>query len=130
MIYIDASVALAHLFLEGRRPSPEFWENTLVSSRLLEYEIWTVLHARAFAQSHGDAAGALLARINLLELSTPVLNRALEAYPVPVRTLDALHLASIDYLRRQGQTVELASYDRRMRAAAEAMEIPVVNPPA
>ena len=46
---------------------------------------------------------------------------------MPVRTLDALHLASIDYLRQQGQTVELATYDRRMLAAAEAMDIPVVN---
>ena len=127
MTYIDASVALAHLFLEGRRPHHEFWESTLVSSRLLEYEIWTVLHARAFAQSHGDAAGALLARITLLELAPPVITRALGAFPVAVRTLDALHLASIDYLRQQRQAVELATYDRRMRAAAEAMEIPVVD---
>ena len=127
MIYIDASVAIAHLFLERRRPRREFWDNTLVSSRLLEYETWTVLHARAFAESHGDAAAALLGRIALVELSPPVLTRALGAFPVPVRTLDALHMASVDYLRRQGQAVEFATYDRRMRAAAEAMEIPVVN---
>ena len=127
MIYIDASVALAHLFLERRRPRREFWDHTLVSSRLLEYETWTVLHARAFAESHGDAAAALLGRIALVELSPPVLTRALGAFPVPVRTLDALHVASVDYLRRQGQAVELATYDRRIRAAAEAMEIPVVN---
>ena len=127
MIYIDTSVALAHLFLEGRRPRHELWENTLVSSRLLEYEIWTVLHARAFAQSRGEAAEALLHRITLLELSPLVLARALEAFPVPIRTLDALHLASIDFLRQQGQAVELATYDRRMRAAAEAMEVPVVS---
>ena len=45
-----------------------------------------------------------------------------------VRTLDALHLASIDFLRRQGQTVELATFDRRMADAARAMGVPVVDP--
>ncbi|MCE2539259.1 MAG: PIN domain-containing protein [Acidobacteria bacterium] len=125
MIYIDASVALAHLFLEDRRPPADFWDNTLAASRLLEYEVWTVLHARRFAESHGEAATALLGRIALLELSSPVLTRALGAFPVPVRTLDALHLASADYLRQHGQTVELATYDHRMSDAARTMGIPI-----
>ena len=125
MTYIDASVALAHLFLEDRRPPADFWDKTLASSRLLEYEVWTVLHARAFAESHGDAAKALLGRIALLELSPPVLTRTLGAFPVPVRTLDALHLASADYLRQHGQTVELATYDHRMSDAARTMGIPI-----
>ena len=125
MIYIDASVALAHLFLEDRRPPADFWDNTLAASRLIEYEVWTVLHARTFAESHGEAAAALLGRIALLELSPPVLTRALGAFSVPVRTLDALHLASADYLRRHGQTVELATYDHRMSDAARTMGIPI-----
>lgn len=62
MIYLDTSVALAHLLAEDRRPQP-------------------------------------------------------------VRTLDALHLASIAYLRQQGQEVELATFDRRMASAAHAMGI-------
>ena len=129
MIYIDASVALAHLLLEDRRPPGDFWDNTLTASRLLEYEIWTVLHAGTFAESHGDAATALLARIALLELSPPVLARALHTFPMPVRTLDALHLASVDYLHGQGRTVELATYDRRMSDAARAMGIPLLDLP-
>ena len=127
MIYVDSSVALAHLLAEDRRPPASFWNATLVASRLIEYEVWTRLHRRNLGMSRGEVAEALLKRINLLELSPPVLTRALEPFPVPVRTLDGLHLASIDYLRRQGQTVELATYDRRMRAAAEAMGIPVVD---
>lgn len=125
MIYLDASVALAHLFLEDRCPPDGFWDKTLAASRLLEYEVWTVLHARAFAESHGEAATALLGRIAFLELSPPVLIRALEAFPAPVRTLDALHLASADYLRRHGQTVELATYDHRLSDAARTLDIPL-----
>lgn len=54
---------------------------------------------------------------------SPVLERATEPFPIPVRTLDALHLASIWYLQRQVQRVKLASYDGRMLAAAAALEI-------
>jgi hypothetical protein len=35
-----------------------------------------------------------------------------------VRTLDCLHLATIEFIRGQGETVELASYDNRLLAAA------------
>ena len=125
MIYLDTSVALAQLLAEDRRPPTSLWDHPLISSRLLEYELWNRLRARDLTDSHGEAAHALVGRLALLELSAPVLARALGAFPIPVRTLDALHLASLDYLRRQGQIVELASYDRRMTAAARAMDIPM-----
>lgn len=125
MTYVDASVLLAHLFAEDRRPPTEFWEQTLVASRLLRYEVWRRIHERKLAESHGDAGEALLSRVALLELSPLVLSRALEAFPVPVRTLDGLHLASVDYLHRRGQAVELATYDRRMSDAARAMGFPL-----
>ena len=125
MIYLDTSVALAHLLAEDRRPPASLWNEVLVASRLMEYEIWNRLHVRNLADSHGDTARGLIGRIAMVELSPPVLARALEAFPVPVRTLDALHISSCEYLRSQGQSVELASYDSRMTAAAHAMEIPV-----
>lgn len=103
------------------------WAETLFSSRLLEYEVWTRLNAHGLAGSHGEAARSLIGRFALLELAPAVLARALEPFPTatPVRTLDALHLASCEYLRGLGQSVTLASYDRRMMAVARAMEIPV-----
>jgi hypothetical protein len=56
-----------------------------------------------------------------------VLERALEPFPTPVRTLDALHLASVEFLRANGQSVELASYDDRLIASARALGIPVLT---
>ncbi len=124
MIYVDSSVVLAQLLFEDRRPPEELWEAELVSSRLLEYEVWTVLHSRSRAGSHGEAADGLLKRIDLLRLSPPMLERALDPFAVPLRALDALHLASLDYLRKgRGWRIELATYDRRMRAAAKAMGV-------
>lgn len=127
MIYVDTSVALAQLLAEDRRPPASLWNETLVASRLLEYELWTRLHARKLSESHGDAARGLLGRIAMIELSPSVLARALEPFPLPVRTLDALHLSSCEYLRGHGQAVALASYDRRMTDVARVMDVPVLE---
>lgn len=125
MVYLDTSVALAHLFAEDCVPPATLWDEPLVSSRLLEYEIWTRMHARRLATTHGEAARLLVSRVALLELSPPVLSRSLEPFTTPVRTLDALHLASIEFLRALGQNVQLAAYDDRMVAAAQRLGIPL-----
>ncbi|MGH8521245.1 MAG: PIN domain-containing protein [Gammaproteobacteria bacterium] len=127
MIYIDTSVALAYLLAEDRLPPESLWHEMLVASRLLEYELWTRIHARKLAHSHGEHVRALVGRVALLELAPPVLARALEPFPRPVRTLDALHLASMEFLRNQGQTVALASYDERLLAAARAQKIAIAE---
>jgi hypothetical protein len=125
VIYVDTSVALAQLLAEDRAPPSSLWAEPLVASRLLEYEIWTRLNALRLGRSHGEEARALIQRVALVELAPPVLGRALEPFPVPVRTLDALHLASITFLLGRGQTVELAAYDNRLLAAAQALGIPI-----
>ena len=127
LTYIDSSVALAHVFREPRAPGPSFWLRPKVSSRLLKYEIWNRLHAHNRAESHGEIARDLLGGIELLDLSNEALSRALEAFPLSVRTLDALHLSTIGFLRGSGEEIELASYDRRLIAAATALSIPVAN---
>lgn len=125
MIYLDSSVALAQLLAEDRVPPSNLWAEPLIASRLLEYEIWTRLNTRRLGKSHGEEARELIQRVALVELAPPVLERALEPFPVPVRTLDALHLASITFLLGRGQTVELASYDDRLIAAAQALDVPI-----
>jgi hypothetical protein len=125
VIYLDTSVALAHLLAEDRAPPGTLWQQPLISSRLLQYEIWTRLNARRLGRSHGEAARALIGRVALIELAPPVLERALAPFPVAVRTLDAFHLASIEFLRARGQEIELASYDDRLVAGARALGVPV-----
>jgi predicted nucleic acid-binding protein len=117
LIYLDTSVALAHLLAEDEAPPEKLWRETLISSRLIEYEIWARIYARKLGRSHADAVWSLLGRVALVELSPPVLTRALEPFAKPVRTLDALHLASMDFLQKQGQSVALESYDDRLITA-------------
>ncbi len=126
MIYLDTSVALAHLVGETRVPPASLWQEPLVSSRLLEYELWTCAHARGLARSHAEEVRSLLSVVGMIELSPVVLTRALEPFPVPVRTLDALHLASMVYLQERDDSLTLASYDERLVRAARALDIPVM----
>jgi predicted nucleic acid-binding protein len=125
LIYLDTSVALAQLFAEDRKPRDDLWREPLASSRLLQYEVWVRVHARRLEHAHGEIVRDLLDAIAYVELSPPVLARALEPFPVTVRTLDALHLATMVFLRQNGQTLELATYDARLRDAARRLGIPI-----
>ena len=125
MVYLDTSVVLAQLGAEDVVPASRLWDEPLVSSRLLVYETFCRLNARGRGASHGELARALLRRVALLELIDPVVGRATEPFPVPVRSLDALHLAAMSFLDEQGVEVRVASYDRRLVAGAEALGIGV-----
>jgi predicted nucleic acid-binding protein len=125
VIYLDSSAALAQLFAEDRFPAADLWEEPLTSSRLLQYEVWTRANARRLPPAQADQVRTLLEAVAFVELTPLVLSRALEPFPVPVRTLDAIHLATMEFLRAQGQRVELATYDARLLAAARALRLPV-----
>lgn len=123
LVYLDTSVALAQLLAEDRGPAPELWAESLISSRLFEYELWNRIHARKLGKTHADAARMLIGRLALIELISPILDRATEPFPTTVRTLDALHLASIVFLVENGQDIELATYDTNMTKAARSLGI-------
>ena len=127
MIYVESSVALARLLFEPRSPAAPFWQERLVSSRLLEYVVWNRVHTYGLISSHAEPARLLLMGIELLEMDRPMLARALEPWPMPLRTLDALHLATVAFLRAQGEPVELASYDARLLTAARALGVELVQ---
>ncbi len=122
MIYVDTSVVLAWVLAEDTRPPPTFWASgPWVGSRLVEYEAWVRIQAYGLGRTHGDALAVLLARMDLVELDPQVCSRCRTPFPTPIRTLDALHLATADFLRREGFNLEIATYDGRMRDAARAM---------
>jgi hypothetical protein len=80
-------------------------------------------YQRQLQNSHGDAVRNLIGRVAMIEMVGPVLARALQPFPVPVRTLDAIHLAALEFIRAQKQSVQLASYDEGLLAAARFLGI-------
>jgi hypothetical protein len=125
VIYLDSSTVVAELLVEDRVLPRSAWRQSLVSSRLLEYEVWTRLHSRGLASSHRAEAQAIISHVDLIELAPVVLARALEPFAVAVRTLDALHLATIEFLRARRDDIELASFDERMLRAARTLDIAI-----
>lgn len=128
MNYVDSSVVLAAVLAEDRAPAETFWHEDGIASRLLQYEVMNRLNAYAVADDRIAAARELIHGLTLVELSPLVLDRALAPFPTPVRTLDALHLATALYLDTQRIKLTLATYDRRMADAARALGMAVIEP--
>ncbi len=129
MIYVDTSVALALLLAERRRPPDSLWRESLVSSRLLTYEIWSRLHVYDVQEVHRDTARLFIGRVSLIEMTPTVLDWIVDSIPMDVnlRTLDAIHMATCIYLKNAGQEISLASYDERMSAVAKTLNISVIS---
>jgi hypothetical protein len=80
--HLDRSVALAYLLAEDRYPSNALWDQAVVSNRLLECEVWNRINARRLQAAPSETRS--------------------RSIPIPVRTLDAIHLAAIEFIRAQG----------------------------
>jgi predicted nucleic acid-binding protein len=127
VIYLDTSVVLAALFNEQRRPPDTLWATATISSRLLEYEIFVRLNALGRPAHATQHARNFVETVELVDLARPVLDRALQPFPVPLRTLDAIHLATLLYLQDRGLGLELATYDDRLGDVARAMGITLAS---
>jgi predicted nucleic acid-binding protein len=129
MIYLDTSVAIAQLLSEERVPPEALWREQLCSSRLFHYELMVRLNRERSKKEVIEAAEALCGRLTTIEMRPDVLARILEPFPISLRTLDAIHLATAQFLSRQGTKVRIATYDIRMREAATAMNFDLVRLP-
>lgn len=126
MIYVDTSVILAEILAEDLKPLSGFWDRPgIISSRLAQYESWVVIQQRG-RDYHVRALEQLLMRFQFIELNPRVLARALEPFPIFVRTLDAMHLSSALFLQHQNVPVTLAAFDQRLVKAAAELGIPVL----
>jgi predicted nucleic acid-binding protein len=126
VIYLDTSMLLAELFVEAKRPKAELWHaDTLVSSQLLEVEVWCALYRRSRARDYGAAATNLLDRVYLIDLTSEILARAQQPLPLPLRALDAIHIATLAEF--SGQSCAIATYDKEMAECAVALGFPLAT---
>ena len=129
--YLDASVLLRHILLgeEPIRHALEF--PRVVSSELIEIECRRVLHRCRLAGELTDEAltvarerlDEVLAGIDLLEMSRQIKQRAMGPFPVNVRTLDALHVATALMVGEDAGGVALVSHDEGMNRCARSLGI-------
>lgn len=124
--YIDTS---AFVKLVRSEPESRVLRSELAGKELLSSALLTVEGRRA-ARRYGVLAArrarTALTAITLVALDEPILDAAAELDPAELRSLDALHLATIVSL---GEDVErLYCYDGRLGDAARALGIEVSEP--
>lgn len=137
-LYAETSAVLRWLFAE--RDGDAILEqlrsaDKVVCSRLTLIEARRVICRAAREHRIAEAEGAALraqlalaaARWAVLELTRDVAARAEEAFPSePIRTLDALHLASALVLRQSLPDLVVLSTDARVRANAAQLGLVVL----
>jgi uncharacterized protein len=69
----------------------------------------------------------LLDGFHMIALDRAVLERAGEAFPTLISTLDALHLASAVLLRAEHEELVLATHDTQLATAARAVGLRVLG---
>lgn len=129
MIYVDSSALLKLLFEEDESDTLRRWLTAhasvaVVSSELARVEVSRV--CRRIDSGRINAARALLAGLDLIPMTSDVINEAAEMGSTMLRSLDAIHLSTALSIRED--LTALVAYDRRLSDAATAAGIETVRP--
>ena len=125
--YIDTSVLLRIVLREQGALEDLRAYDALVSSELIAVESARTIDRLRIqgsltapeAAERVNAVNEWLEAIDLVLLRPPVLGRASEPMPLPIGTLDAIHLATALIWRdRMGPLPEMATHDAALGAAA------------
>jgi predicted nucleic acid-binding protein len=124
--YLDTS---AFVKLVRSEPESPALRRALAGREILSSALLTVegrRAARRYGELAAERARTALVAITLVPLLEPILQTAAELDPAELRSLDALHLATVVSL---GADVErLYCYDNRLGDAARALGIEVAQP--
>ena len=131
--YLDSSVVLRYILKGDPAIQHALSCDQLVSSELLEIECRRVIHRCRMEGELDDEGVAIavtrlkkvLSGISLLQLSIAVKKRAMDAFPVSIKTLDALHLASALVFSEiiKDERVLVFTFDSAMNRCAKILEI-------
>ena len=133
-VYLDTSAVLRAVLETGSTPEVEKQlreADALITSRLALVESARAIHHLRLAghvpeSRLADAEreiAAVWARCDLWELTSAVCEAARHLAPsTPLRTLDALHLATFVAARRRISGLELLTVDERLQAAVALLD--------
>jgi uncharacterized protein len=132
--YVDASVLLRIVL--GETDAISGWDRlkpisselvTVECLRAIERYRWTSSLDAALLADRRAAVLTLLRAFELVPVSSPVLERAGDPFPVYLATLDAIHLATATVLREDAPDLGFATHDEKLGAAARAMGFEVTG---
>ncbi len=134
-VYFDSSVVLRAVLGERGRLAEWSRVTEAVTSEITRVECLRVLDRlrlsggmpeRELARRRATAL-TVLSGFEQVRLNRAVLVRAAEPFPVLIRTLDALHVASALLVRARYPALPFATHDADLAAAARAEGLPVLG---
>lgn len=129
MIYLDSSALLKLLHAELESTALAEWLAARSVAPVVSSELAKVEVIRACRRVNADAlpeARALLTSLDMIPLSTDVVERAAELGEPALRSLDALHLASALSIR--ADLSFFVAYDQRLCEAASTVGLECLQP--
>ncbi|MEA3245486.1 MAG: type II toxin-antitoxin system VapC family toxin [Gemmatimonadota bacterium] len=134
--YLDASVVLRLVLGEPDKLTEWRRVESAVASALTEVECLRTLDrlGRAGALREQEVAARrgevyrLLEGVEIVDVARPILRRASEPFPVPIGTLDAIHLATALAWRDATETaLVIATHDRALATAARSVGLQAIG---
>lgn len=132
MIYLDTSAIVKLIRIEDESAALVGWLNEqsgqpLVASALAEIEL-----PRALRRSQPEVlslVAAVLSRLHRVDINAAVRATAAAYVEPTLRTLDAIHLATAEFLVASGlQFTAFVTYDKRLAEAARRIGLPLTSP--
>jgi predicted nucleic acid-binding protein len=135
-VYVDSSVVLRLVLGEASSLAASGTLDAGVTSALLEVECLRTLDRLRLmrpdqAEALGEARAALyevVKALSVVEITRTVLERASHPLPMPLGTLDAIHLSTaLLYRELEGQALAFATHDGRLGLAARSLGFEVIG---
>ncbi|WP_033437652.1 type II toxin-antitoxin system VapC family toxin [Saccharothrix sp. NRRL B-16314] len=130
MIYLDTSALAKLVHAEAETAALRDWLGDRAGIRLVSSSLARVELVRA-VRAEGDTsirqAALILVELDQMHMTMDLLDAA-GALPLPLKSLDAIHLVSA--LRLRGDLDAFVAYDKRLLAAADDMGLPIASPGA
>jgi predicted nucleic acid-binding protein len=131
VVYLDTSALVKLLVVEEESAALDLFlteRPRRASSVVAEVELRRAARRVAPAAELDRRALELVGGLHLIDLDAPIRQLAATLEPSSLRSADAIHLASA--LSLAGSLDAFVAYDRRLSAAARALNLPVAEPGA
>jgi hypothetical protein len=129
VIYLDSSALVKLAVQESETAALKRWLRRRTKVARLTSDLARVEVARAVMRSAPTAllqAHQVVARLQTVVISGPVLDSAAALQPATLRSLDAIHLASAMALRPH--LTAFVAYDQRLLDCAKDLGLPINSP--
>jgi predicted nucleic acid-binding protein len=134
--YVDSSVVVRYLLLQPNRLADLTSCEQLVTSQLTQLECLRTLDKARIEErlvpdeiiARSAALFSQLRRMRRVAVSRSILDRGGSSLPLPVKALDAIHLATaLQFREREEPDLLFATHDRQQGRAALALGFQVIG---